>query len=134
MTGDLVDVLERIAARTVRFIDCDIFNGSPGSIYGRITVDGREQYVHRAVFERAFGPIPEGMVVDHICFTTKCVRPEHLQLLDRNENANRRRVDHHNAVKTHCPRGHAYTTTNTYVYRGRRSCRACHAPVSSRAA
>ena len=29
-------------------------------------------------------------------------------------------------AKTHCPQRHEYTVENTYVYNGKRSCRACH--------
>jgi len=39
-----------------------------------------------------------------------------------------------NAAKTHCPRGHAYTTDNIYVTkRGGRECRACRIARSNRA-
>lgn len=34
---------------------------------------------------------------------------------------------HWNANKTHCPRQHAYTSENTYVSKGKRSCRRCAA-------
>jgi hypothetical protein len=30
-----------------------------------------------------------------------------------------------NRLKTQCPRGHAYTEANTYVYKNRRDCRIC---------
>jgi hypothetical protein len=29
-------------------------------------------------------------------------------------------------AKTHCPVGHPYDEKNTYLYEGRRYCRACH--------
>lgn len=32
----------------------------------------------------------------------------------------------HRAKFTHCPQGHPYDEANTYLYRGHRSCRACH--------
>jgi len=36
------------------------------------------------------------------------------------------RLWHHNAVKTHCHRGHEFTAENTYVDRaGHRKCRTC---------
>lgn len=34
-------------------------------------------------------------------------------------------VGPHNAEKTHCPKGHEYTVSNTYFGDGRRSCRLC---------
>lgn len=33
---------------------------------------------------------------------------------------------HHHANKTHCPRGHEYTTENTYGDPNKRACRQCH--------
>ncbi len=30
-----------------------------------------------------------------------------------------------NGEKTHCPQGHPYDAANTYIWRGRRICRAC---------
>lgn len=121
-----MDPLQRIMSRTAPFVDCLIYTGLPRSRYGRISIDGVEVYVHRVVFEAAHGPIPEGLVVDHICFTTKCVNIDHLRLLDRVTNMLRHPAPHHHAVKTHCPQGHNYDSANTYVYDGRRSCRACH--------
>ncbi len=37
-------------------------------------------------------------------------------------------------LRTHCPQGHEYTPENTYLYKGRRSCRACQKVRSSYAA
>lgn len=41
---------------------------------------------HRASYEMAFGDIPEGMMVDHICHNRGCVRPEHLRLATNKQN------------------------------------------------
>lgn len=54
---------------------------------------------HRALFEHHVGPIPEGMEVDHLCFTPACVRWEaasgapsgHLEVVTPAENLARRR-------------------------------------------
>lgn len=46
--------------------------------------------VHRVMHLLHKGPIPEGMVVDHICFNTLCCNPAHLQLLTRAENSARK--------------------------------------------
>ena len=43
-------------------------------------------YAHRYAWERANGPIPEGMEIDHICHTPLCCNPDHLRLADRSEN------------------------------------------------
>lgn len=61
-----------------------------GSRYGQLNADGRKVYAHRYSYERANGPIPDGMVIDHICHTPACVLPDHLRLATRAQNnANR---------------------------------------------
>lgn len=45
---------------------------------------------YRLIYEHHYGPIPEGMTVDHLCFNTLCCNPAHLQLLTRGENAARK--------------------------------------------
>lgn len=44
--------------------------------YGRLRAQGREQRVHRYVYEQVVGPIPGGLVIDHLCRVKLCVRPE----------------------------------------------------------
>ena len=79
--------------------------------------------VHRVVFEDTFGPMPKGTQIDHLCRNTSCVNPTHLEAVTSAENI-RRRV---RRLPDACPRGHAYTPENTYVYSvtGHRHCRAC---------
>lgn len=47
-------------------------------------------YVHRMVWEMVKGPIPDGLVVDHLCMNRSCVRPSHLELVTQDENIRRR--------------------------------------------
>lgn len=46
-------------------------------------------HVHRLVYEWANGPIPESMVVDHLCATRACIRPDHLEAVSISENTRR---------------------------------------------
>jgi hypothetical protein len=82
---------------------------------------------HRAAYELLVGPIPAGLTLDHLCRTTLCVNPEHLEPVTMRENALRGKGPTAvNARKTHCKRGHEFTPENTYVYpRGGRECRTC---------
>jgi hypothetical protein len=54
--------------------------------YGTTSVDGAHVYSHRASFEMANGPIPEGAVIDHVCHTPACVNPEHLRVATGKQN------------------------------------------------
>ena len=82
---------------------------------------------HRFGYELAHGPIPEGLVIDHLCRNTLCVNPDHLEAVTERENILRGTgASAKHARATHCIHGHEFTPENTYVYpSGRRKCRAC---------
>ena len=100
--------------------------GGNGNGYGRFRYAGRQRYAHRVVYELLVGPIPDGLQIDHLCRVRCCVNPQHMQPVTQQENIRRGLAGAHEAVKTHCPHGHAYTLGNTYVNpRGSRECRTC---------
>lgn len=77
---------------------------------------------HRASYEMFVGPIPEGLVIDHLCRNRACCRPDHLEPVTIGENIRRGEQ----ATKTHCVHGHEFTPSNTYLrLTGGRECRAC---------
>lgn len=81
---------------------------------------------HRFSYETFIGPVPEGLELDHLCRNTRCVNPEHLEPVTHKVNMQRSSTfSAENAAKTHCPRGHEYSDTNIWWYRGRRYCRVC---------
>lgn len=84
-------------------------------------------FVHRAIWVLRYGPVPDGLEIDHRCRNRACLRPAHLELVSHR--ANMRRAPHIKAqlLRTHCPRGHAYSNENVYVAPNdsRRHCRAC---------
>lgn len=59
--------------------------------YARIVVQGKHLFLHRVAYELAKGPIPDGLVIDHLCCTPACCNPDHLEAVTDAEN--RRRVD-----------------------------------------
>ena len=66
---------------------CLLWTGSGmNNGYGSLGVNGRTTAAHRYAWERARGPIPEGMEVNHRCWTRACVNVEHLDLATRSQN------------------------------------------------
>lgn len=79
---------------------------------------------HRWAWEAEHGPVPVGLELDHFaCDNRGCVRPTHVRPVTHKQNMERGV----RAMKTHCPYGHPYDETNTFVYDGRRNCKVCKA-------
>lgn len=55
--------------------------------YGQYRAQGTIVYAHRYAYERAYGPIPTGMQLDHICNVRFCVNPKHLQVVTPRQNS-----------------------------------------------
>lgn len=84
---------ESFAARSVRdaATGCLVWAGvHSGNGYGQIRAGGKMVSVHRYAWERANGPIPDGMLVDHTCYRRDCVEVGHLRLATDAENVRNR--------------------------------------------
>lgn len=90
--------------------------------------DGKTRHAHRVAYELWVGPIPDDLVIDHLCGTTLCVNPRHLEAVTQRENT--MRSDNFmavNARKTHCLNGHEFNEGNTHTRpNGQRVCRECN--------
>lgn len=88
---------------------------------------GHNARAHRVVYEAVCGPIPDGLVIDHICRNRGCVNPAHMEVVTVAENTLRGEGPTAvNARKVECIRGHALSGDNLMIdYRGRRRCRTC---------
>jgi hypothetical protein len=121
--------VDRLLSRVQRDSESDCWIWTAGVTsngYGRIRVGGADLRAHRHAYEVFVGPIPDGLVIDHLCRTPLCVNPSHLEPVTVRENTLRgvgRTA--RNAAKTHCLRGHEFTPENTYWYRGGRHCMEC---------
>lgn len=54
--------------------------------YGHTMIKRKTKKIHRLVWERAHGPIPDGFEVMHSCDIPACVRIDHLALGTHSEN------------------------------------------------
>lgn len=87
---------ERWNAHTVWHGGCLIWVAGKTTVgYGVMWHEGRNYLVHRYAWEREYGPIPEGLNIDHKDHCElSCVNVEHLRLATHRENmANRSGAD-----------------------------------------
>lgn len=105
-----------------------------GHLYVRLCRNGEKSYqhVHRLVLGAFVGPCPPGMVGCHYDDDPDNNHVSNLRW--DTESANQydkvRNGNHHEARKTHCPRGHEYSEANTQILRTakggiNRKCRTC---------
>jgi hypothetical protein len=86
--GRSYSIAERLAARTIKSSSpdgCWLIQGCGIGVggYGQIKLDAPSRQLipaHHAAWLLAHGPIPDGLVVMHICDEPRCVRLDHLQL------------------------------------------------------
>lgn len=57
--------------------------------YGQVSIGGKREYAHRAMYEQEVGPIPPGLQLDHLCRQPKCIRPDHLEPVTHAKNLQR---------------------------------------------
>ena len=136
-------VIERFCAHTQQLdTGCLVWTGYLNSKgYASLQIDGKNIYAHRWAYEYFVGPIPDGLVIDHLCRVRNCVNPEHLEPVTPRENVlrgltpsviaqmNRER----GRRRTACRNGHEFTPDNTgRDDDGHRFCRTCQRAADRR--
>jgi len=97
--------------------------------YGVFATNGKNVGAHRFAWENLIGPIPEGLVIDHLCKNRGCVNVTHLEPVTYSENILRGAGPFLTKIRravTECKHGHAFDAENTYLCaNGKRACRKC---------
>ena len=58
---------------------CTLWMGGDNGLgYGLVWHDGGMKRAHRVAWELERGPVPNGLVLDHICRVRSCINPDHL--------------------------------------------------------
>jgi len=110
---------------------CWIWKGKlNGQGYGQYRKGFRKPSLmaHRAVYEQLVGPIPPGLVIDHLCREPACVNPQHCDPVTQRENTLRGLK----GPRDFCPEGHPFKGENLYAYGTTKLCRICRAAAMRR--
>lgn len=108
--------LNRFLAKVRKTDSCWLWTGNLKSTgYAGLTVKGVPTYAHRFSYELVNGLIPSGLFIDHLCRVKHCVNPSHLEAVTPRTNVRRGLAGNANLDKTHCPQGHEYSQSNTYI-------------------
>lgn len=63
------------------------------SDYGQFRVGKLVQYAHRVAWELTYGPIPDGIFIDHRCNNRLCMNLDHMRFASKAENCRNRKID-----------------------------------------
>jgi hypothetical protein len=101
--------IERLREKYIvdKFTGCWLWQGyhQPNG-YGKFSYNGQPRYAHRVSYELHVGPIPNNLVIDHLCGNTRCVNPDHLEAVTQQTNIIRYHGEcEHGNGKTKCKEG-----------------------------
>lgn len=97
--------------------------------YGQFWSEGRMVRAHRWSYEATVGPIPSGLVIDHLCRNRLCVNPSHMEPVTVQENNRRGGKSWALSGGTQCAKGHLLANPEAIYIKpstGERQCRTCN--------
>lgn len=94
--------------------------------YGHFWRGDRDVPAHQFSYELAYGPIAEGLEIDHLCRVHGCVRPDHLEAVTHRVNIQRGEAGAHNRARQTCKYGHPFDAPRKVGERVYRGCRECN--------
>lgn len=118
---------EFIESRIERLPECGcwIWTGTlKANGYGLYRLGKKKEcfFAHRLSYEVFIGPIPSGLVIDHLCRVRSCVNPNHLEAVTFKTNVERGLSKN----GSHCRNNHPYDTYVRFVGSKKiRRCKAC---------
>jgi hypothetical protein len=75
---------------TVSDLGCWLWDGCrSGNGHGSFCFDYYATTAHRIAYLWFVAPIADGLVIDHLCRTKRCVNPAHLEAVTQSENLRR---------------------------------------------
>ncbi len=100
---------------------------NPDNEYGQFSMGQEHFLVHRVSYTHIIGPIPDGLVLDHLCRFRRCANPWHAEPITNKENILRGEgPSARQARQTHCEKGHPLEGDNLKITpSGKRRCREC---------
>lgn len=125
-----VHVVERFWPKVDRggATDCWLWQASTThNGYGQFRVRPSTLRAHAVAWTLLVGPVPDGLVLDHLCRNRLCVNPAHMEPVTIGENVRRGMSPSAVAFRLGvCRNGHRRTPANTLLRPdGARQCRDC---------
>jgi hypothetical protein len=106
--------MERVILRSEWQGPCLVYTGPLNTGHGRVAADGKDWQVHRLMWTLLVGPIPDELMLDHLCRNRACWWSDHLEPVTSGVNTLRGHgFSAKHARLTHCKYGHEFTEENT---------------------
>jgi len=93
--------------------ECKFLSNKPRSDgYVRVSHNYKMDYAHRYAYRQAYGEIPKGLEIDHICSNRACVNVEHLRAVTHLVNMSHAKTRSHHTG--YCRNGHDLSISGVY--------------------